>query len=358
MTTRSRPTPEQILKARADNPKSRERDFAQSLGISEADFVAAHCGLGEDAAMSARRIRADLETLLARAPSLGEVMALTRNESVVHEKIGPFEKTVYGQHASLTLGKDIDLRIFPKHWVHGFAVAKRDGDDVRRSLQFFDEAGEAVHKIHLRPASDVAAYDALVSDLLAADQSPSIETVAIRSGKAKADLSLVDTAAFRERWSALTDVHQFVGLLKDFGVDRLQAVHLAGQDFAWRVDCSSVEAMMNHAVQEQIPIMCFVGNRGCIQIHTGLIHEIKPMGPWLNVLDPTFHIHLRADHIADAWVVRKPTKDGHVTSLEAYDAKGDLIVQFFGERHEGEGERADWRMIAENLPRLPQSTAA
>ncbi len=200
MTTRSRPTPEQILKARADNPKSRERDFAQSLGISEADFVAAHCGLGEDAAMSARRIRADLETLLARAPSQGEVMALTRNESVVHEKIGPFEKTVYGQHASLTLGKDIDLRIFPKHWVHGFAVAKRDGDDVRRSLQFFDEAGEAVHKIHLRPASDVAAYDALVSDLLAADQSPSIETVAIRSGKAKADLSLVDTAAFRERY--------------------------------------------------------------------------------------------------------------------------------------------------------------
>jgi putative hemin transport protein len=39
--------------------------------------------------------------------------------------------------------------------------------------------------------------------------------------------------------------------------------------------------------------------------------------------------------------VRKPTKDGHVTSLEAYGADGGLIIQFFGQRHEGESERAD-----------------
>jgi len=358
MTTQTKPSPEQILKARADNPKMRERDFAQSLGISEADFIAAYTGAEADSSISARRIRADVETLLKHAPSLGEVMALTRNESAVHEKIGPFEKTIWGPHASLTLGKEIDLRIFPKHWVHGFAVAKLDGEHVRRSLQFFDASGEAVHKIHLRPTSNLEAYDELVSILLLDDQSPSIETKPVTGKAEKADISAVDGKAFRERWGALTDVHQFVGLLKDFGVDRHQAVHLAGQDFAWRVDLSAVEAMMNHVVQEQIPIMCFVGSRGCIQIHTGKIAEIKTMGPWLNVLDPTFHLHLRADHIADAWVVRKPTKDGHVTSLEAYDANGDLIIQFFGERHEGEVELADWRMIAENLPRLPQSNAA
>ena len=51
--------------------------------------------------------------------------------------------------------------------------------------------------------------------------------------------------------------------------------------------------------------------------------------------------------------MRKPTKDGHVTSLEVYDAKGEMIIQFFGKRHEGEIERADWRSLAENLPRIP-----
>jgi putative hemin transport protein len=76
------------------------------------------------------------------------------------------------------------------------------------------------------------------------------------------------------------------------------------------------------------------------------------MGPWINVLDETFHLHLRTDHVAELWGVRKPTKDGHVTSLEAYDKDGELIIQFFGYRSEGQGERDDWRLLAENLPRV------
>ena len=39
-------------------------------------------------------------------------------------------------------------------------------------LQFFDEAGEAVHKVHLRPASNLYAYQKLVADARLADQSP------------------------------------------------------------------------------------------------------------------------------------------------------------------------------------------
>jgi putative hemin transport protein len=88
------------------------------------------------------------------------------------------------------------------------------------------------------------------------------------------------------------------------------------------------------------------------------VQNIKAMGPWINILDETFHLHLRTDHIAEVWTVRKPTKDGHVTSLEAYGADGKMIIQFFGKRHEGEGERDDWRFLAENLPRIPRSTAA
>ena len=56
--------------------------------------------------------------------------------------------------------------------------------------------------------------------------------------------------------------------------------------------------------------------------------------------------------------MRKPTKDGHVTSIEAYDANSEMIIQFFGKRHEGETERDDWRFLAENLPRVPESNAA
>jgi putative hemin transport protein len=156
----------------------------------------------------------------------------------------------------------------------------------------------------------------------------------------------------------MTDVHQFFGMLKNLKLSRRQAVGMVGDDYAWLLDGDALSAMFSHASQEEIPIMCFVGNHGCIQIHSGPVKDIKAMGPWLNVMDETFHLHLRLDHVREVWAVRKPTRDGHVTSLEAYDANHEMIIQFFGKRQEGRAEREDWRMIAENLPRIPNSTAA
>lgn len=347
-----KPQPHEILRARAENPKMRERDLAAQLGISEAEFVAAHCGEG------ALRIEPRVNDLLNGLEAVGEVMALTRNESVVHEKIGIYDKVVTGEHNAMVLGEQIDLRIFPKVWKHGFAVEKRDGDDIRRSLQFFDAIGEAVHKVHLRPASNLYAYQKLVSSLESADQSRTItvEPVVAASEEEIADRGNVEE--LRSRWGKMTDVHQFFGLLKELKLSRRAAVQLIGQDYAWQLDNDAVAALMHHAADQAIPIMCFVGNRGCIQIHSGPVASIKPMGPWINVLDETFHMHLRLDHIAEVWAVRKPTKDGHVTSVEVFDAKGGMIIQFFGKRHEGHAERDDWRFLAENLPRIPQSTAA
>ncbi|MCP2936632.1 hemin-degrading factor, partial [Salmonella enterica subsp. enterica serovar Typhimurium] len=85
--------------------------------------------------------------------------------------------------------------------------------------------------------------------------------------------------------------------------------------------------------------MCFVGNPGMIQIHTGPVHRIEVMGPWLNVLDPGFNLHLRQDLVDQTWIVRKPTADGVVTSVELLDAAGETIALFFGERKPGKPER-------------------
>lgn len=98
--------------------------------------------------------------------------------------------------------------------------------------------------------------------------------------------------------------------------------------------------------------MIFVGNRGCIQIHTGPIRTVKPMGPWLNILDPGFNLHLRMDHIAAAWAVWKPQSDSPVHSLELFDAEGRLIAQIFGARKPGLPERADWQALLADIPSL------
>ncbi len=350
--TQTSPTPAEIRAYRAANPKMRERDIAAQLGISEAALVAAECGL------TAIRIDGDANRFLERAAELGEVMALTRNESAVHEKIGVFENITPGKHASIVLGENIDLRIFPGAWTHGFAVTKTDGEDVRRSLQFFDKQGTAVHKIHLRAASNLDAYNRIVEDFRLEDQSQDFAAVAAVESISEAEGTTVDVAVLRDEWSKMTDTHQFHGLLRKLKLGRRQALEAIGEDFAWKLQPGTVEDMMRESAKVGLPIMCFIGNHGVIQIHSGPVANIQTMGPWLNVMDPTFHMHLRTDHLAEAWAVRKPTTDGHVTSLEALDAKGEMVVQFFGKRKEGYAERDDWRTIMENLARLDITEAA
>ncbi|ADZ70692.1 hemin-degrading factor [Polymorphum gilvum] len=352
MTADSRPTPNAIRRARADHPERRERDLARDLGISEAELVAAFCGKG------VTRVTPSMSAICSAMAPVGEVMILTRNDSAVHEKIGVFEKFVDGSRAGLMLGANIDTRMFPGEWVHGFAVEKQTEHGPRRSLQIFDRHGDAVFKIHLRPASNLDAWNALIGSLTVEDQTAGlVEAPKPAERTARQPLDPSKQAPLRERWGAMNDPHQFFGILRDLDLPRLNALELAGDDYAWRLDGDAVLAMMRHAAAEQIPIMCFVGNRGCIQIHSGPIAALKEMGPWMNVLDPTFHLHLRMDHIKDVWAVRKGADKGHVTSVEAFDGDGNHIIQFFGVRGEGNHERADWRSLVEKLPRMTELQA-
>ncbi|ANL35471.1 MULTISPECIES: hemin-degrading factor [Rhizobium] len=349
MTEQKRPAPAEIRAFRADNPKMRERDIAARLKISEAALVAAETGI------SVTRIDGSALKFLERVASLGEVMALSRNESAVHEKIGIFENIKSGVQAAIVLGENIDLRIFPSRWEHGFAVSKKDGDQERLSLQYFDKAGNAVHKVHLRPNSNVEAYHAMVAVLRLEDQSQ--DFVEAGTSNIVDETAEVSRDELRDNWSRLTDTHEFFGMLKRLKIGRQAAIRTVGDDYAWKLDHSATAEMMHASVKSGVPIMCFVANNGIVQIHSGPIFNVQAMGPWINIMDPTFHLHLRQDHIAETWAVRKPTKDGHVTSLEAYNADGEMIIQFFCKRKEGSDERVEWREIIESLPRAASVAA-
>ncbi len=353
MMTHQPKSPADIRRLRLAKPEMRERDFARIHDITEAELLAAHVGA------HVTRLDIDMAAMLEALPGLGEVMALTRNESAVHEKIGPYENVKYGAHASIVLGEQIDLRIFPKKWAHAFSVSKPTGEgDFRRSLQFFDAYGDAVHKVHMRPATHIEALDAFVARFTSANQSAGVTVVQRTANKPLVAPDAELPGALRDEWSRMTDTHQFVSILKRFNLSRHQAVNLIDRDYAWRLDLDGVPQMFAGAVARELPIMVFVGNDGCIQIHSGPVFEVKPMGPWLNVMDPTFHLHLRQDHITELWAVRKPTKDGHVTSLEAYGEDGELIIQFFGKRHEGHEELSGWRALVEGLQSHDQVNAA
>ena len=57
------------------------------------------------------------------------------------------------------------------------------------------------------------------------------------------------------------------------------------------------------------------------------------------------------------WVVEKPTTDGVVTSVEAFDGTGEVMAMFFGVRKPGLPELQAWRDLVRELPRRDAATA-
>ena len=332
----------EIRAAIHDNPKLRERDLAEKLGISEAQLVAARVGDG------VVRVAADPNVLIPRVEALGEVMALTRNDSCVSEKVGVYTDYRPGTHAGMIFSETIDLRMFPKHWVYGFAVTKETERGTRRSLQVFDAAGDAVHKIHLRDASDLAAFEALSQDLALEQQDDTLEVRPREPAEApKSRPEKLDQ--LREEWSKMTDTHQFLRVCSKLKMNRLGAYRIVGAPYVRRLDPGAVDAMLQGVRDAGIEFMLFVGNRGCIQIHSGPAVNLRAMGPWQNILDPGFDMHLRLDHIHEVYAVEKPTQRGAALSIEAFDAEGGLILQAFPMAQEGRDTRPQWKRIVDGL---------
>lgn len=330
------------------NPKSRRRDIAQALSVSEADIVTNQISL------QSLHLNNDFRSIIKDLPSLGYVMILLRNNYAVHERKGIYENVKIGGQTGMGLvisdDRRIDLRLFLGRWKHGFAVRESLGSGDRYSLQFFDETGAAIQKLYLQPESDLQAFESLLKAYANEDQEVSLT---LSKNKAVAsstvDNSDVDQEKLIEDWSNMTDVHQFMGLLKHHNVSREQSFKLIGTQYAEVFSVNKLEETLHKIVQEAISIMCFVGNKGGIQIHTGVIHKVAKMGDWLNILDPEFNLHLLMSGVANAWLIRKPSSNGIITSLELYDANGDQIAQFFGQRTEGKSENPQWRALIEAM---------
>lgn len=327
---------------RATEPKLYARDQAARLGVSECALLALDDGRG------VTRLRADWTGILGDVHQLGPVMALTRNADAVHEKTGTYGPLEGGRHVGLFVGEDIDLRLFLGTWRHGFAVQAPAG---RRSLQFFGRDGAAVHKLFATEDTDLEAWMALTGRHAAGAADPPAPAIEPPEPAAPPVPDAgVDVAAFLAGWDGLRDTHHFHGLLSRHKLARTQALRLAGPDRARPVQPAALRAVLEAAAASGLPIMVFVGNPGCIQIHTGPVRTLKAAGPWFNVLDPGFNLHLREPAIDTAWVVAKPTDDGQVTSLELFGAAGETVATLFGKRKPGQREDPAWRALLERLP--------
>ncbi len=333
---------------RGEQPTLRIRDAATTLGVGEAELVA--LGVGQ----TATPLTSDWRALLNDMPSVGRVMCLTRNDHCVHERHGRFDDVqVSGPHG-IVLGPDIDLRLFLSSWRYGFAVREPLKDGERLSLQFFDDSGEAVHKIYATAETDRKAFDVLIARYRT-ETPPAVEITPRKPDTPDWPDTEIDVEGLRTAWRAMKDTHEFFGMLGKLKVGRVQALRLAGEEFARELPARALRSAIEAAGADGTPIMIFVGNRGCIQIHTGPVKRLVETHGWFNVLDPTFNLHLRDQGVARVFSVRKPTDDGIVTSIEAFDEHDRNILLMFGERKPGKPELETWRTLVARIEKQAAS---
>ncbi|MFP4155000.1 MAG: hemin-degrading factor [Halothiobacillaceae bacterium] len=336
---------------RAEDAGLRLRDAAERLGICELLAVQA------DPTQQVTPLTPEITAILQRVPRLGRVMALTRNHAVVHERKGVYENMNFSGHVGLAVGDDIDLRMFLNHWQFALAVTREtaEGSPPARSLQFFDAAGTAVHKIHLLPESRVEDFDALVSEMAAPPDTvcwPSRDQPVLPGYLEGREDGEIDVAGYQAAWDDLRDVHDFHPMTRRFGLAREQALRLAGTARAHRLAPDAWQSALATAAEWQVPVMIFAGNTGCIQIHSGPVRTLRPIGDWFNVLDPDFNLHVRTDLVARCWVIRRPSEDGLITSLEVFDDLGQSLLTLFGKRKPGLPELDLWRDVVDTVDPL------
>ncbi|RZK80952.1 MAG: hemin degrading factor, partial [Pedobacter sp.] len=188
--------------------------------------------------------------------------------------------------------------------------------------------------------------DELVAEFTKADQNAfAVSTEPVAPKNAELPDAEIEVEPFQAAWNNMQDSHEFFGIVRKYKLTRTQALRLAPEGRSKQVDLETFRAVMDACAAQQVPVMVFTGNTGCIQIHTGNITKIVNMDQWFNVLDPEFNLHLRVDAVASVWHVVKPSTDGDVNSLELFDADGEMIVQIFGKRKPGVPELDTWRTV-------------
>ncbi|WP_027966381.1 hemin-degrading factor [Halomonas halocynthiae] len=324
---------------RSSSPATPAIILAERLGISEGALQAAR--LGEDVVT----INLSPQALAARFASLGRVKALTRSRHAVLEQKGGYPHLQGGDHAGLMLDPGgLDLRLLFNHWYWACLIRDALPEGERFSLQVFDRYGRAVHKVFNLSATAPGTWQALWDE--GTTEHPEFV------GQAKPDAVAAPTqapAGLADDWASLSDVHQFFGLLRQYQLTRHQANTLMEGRFTRAVAKDSVEQLLTEAADCGQSIMLFVGSPGCVQIRTGTVPKPVRARGWLNLFAEDTTLHLDDAAIKSIWEVHKPNRDGGVTSLEAFDAQGELILQIYGERREGNTESSDWRMLLARL---------
>lgn len=312
------------------HPKIRIREAAVNLGISEAELVAVRCG-NENI-----RLRTEFGDILKALKKLGKLLAVTRNDFIVHEIRGQYLQMQLRGNVGMFFPPGLDTRFFFDSWQSVFAV----NEGGQFSIQFFDRYGIAAHKVYMTQQTPLKIFHQLVKDFQSNLQST---TELVEPLPVKVKAAALDAEELHDKWAAMRDVQEASRLIKTLAAGDNQQVYRAlGGQYACPLQVNIVEQLFETLAQKKMDLMILVMGRAAVQSYAGKIHQILRAGPWFTILDAEFNLHIKSDGIASVWLVRKPTDDGWITSLDIFDQQGNELMVICDNRSRCRPEKTVW----------------
>ena len=325
------------LKYQEVHPKVRARELASMLGVTEAQLVAAGCDGGNT------QLRCEYEAIFNDLSALGELLAITRNDAIVHEVHATYKDMKKRGNVGMFFEPSLDARFFFDRWFSVFAVNEKG----RHSIQFFDQQGQSAHKIYMLKDTDINRYNELVKKYRDPDKTKEEINFPVTPLVAPGH---VDEEAIKASWSAMGSVHEGGGIIHKFALGDYQSAYKAlGIEYAVEVEKKAVEEFIKNSSNVNQSMRIFVMNGASVQSYAGIMSECFISGPWFNILKKKFNLHLKTQALGHVWLVKKPVKNGIAVSMSILSQEGKEIMVISDSRSKVLGQSELWLGFVESL---------
>lgn len=325
---------------RTDHPYSGLRDDARDLGVSEAELLATGCG------STVTRLCGGWVELLRGLQELGPVAVQTESNGSLIEARGSAVVAGWSGRCGMVRVGVSRLRVQLDHIYHCYAVTDAGGSGM---LHFCDADGQRVLTIGQLPETMGERWAQLVRRFASAEQHPWVRTAPVSAAGHMIPDSTVDVKALRAAWDGLRGPLDFTIMLQRFSISRAQAVRLAGESRAQAVAKSTFSVALRCASNAMVPLALSVESAGVTQVYTGLTRRVEASGGLLALIEPGFRLYVSEPRIKSAWLVRRPSEQGVLSSLQYFDADDQPVLRVAGNTTPGEPGLKRWERLVASL---------
>jgi len=273
------------------NSKLRIRDISNKLNVSEAELLS----LSVNDSVSFLSINDFNQFFTYLLSNIDKVMFLIRSEFVVHEKIIiPFQYKIINDSIINKKNNSLLIKFNSETFKYSFFEIKKHNNRNLKSFQFFDYYGTSVLKIYLKGKKDVE-FENLANQY-------KIEY----KYQIQKDFTSDKYIQFKNKHSDKIPPHS------DFKL--------------------TLRQLLNGIAKKSIPVNIYAFGIECMQCHSDIIKNIVDYGPWLNVMDKNFNIHVLENKIS---FFKSGIRDDN-NCIDFYDINNNLVLSISGKKGQNE----------------------